>query len=610
MKIKKSVYLLISIVFIATMLLPAPIQAFGQASGAGKGAQASSIPSANAADLNLVQIPVILLPGMTASVNWSCFLIETGCEVESLWGWSPTAEDVYHSLIASLEAAGYTEENHYFSVFFYDWRKPLADNIYRLDQLITTVTTATGTDSVDLIGHSMGGVVSRAYIQSDSYDGDVSHLVTLGSPHYGAARAYPYWQAAYFYEMSGLERIVFGVLLVYYMARDGNPIPVYALRDNIPSLLDILPTEDYLYDNDTNLLIPESGMIHRNLYLAFLDDNLAQLFARVDVATFAGTDQTTTDKFYVRDRYFWEWPNWDDGKPNWAREDEFKTLLGDGTVSLSSATLPPPALVEEFALDHNDLPGDPDVISAIFTYLGIPFVPSTIERIAQSALVLTLDGPAGITITDPAGRKAGLSELQTVEPFYMTVNPKEGSTTLIPGAEAMYVTGEKYTLVIIPQPLEGRYEVEVNGTGSGKYSIGLLDTFDMQPSTVSDIRTLWDASTTQIEPSAIASYAFTYTPGTPAAANLLAQTPVIEYPVWVGDVQVSGRALPNSTLEIYDADTQVLLGSGFTGEDGHFSVSLSSVLAYHQRIYAVADGSAGLPFTVQSYVTFIPFARR
>jgi hypothetical protein len=38
---------------------------------------------------------------------------------------------------------------------------------------------------VNLVAHSMGGVVSRAYIESDDYRGDVSALFTLGSPHAG-----------------------------------------------------------------------------------------------------------------------------------------------------------------------------------------------------------------------------------------------------------------------------------------------------------------------------------------------------------------------------------------------------------------------------------------
>ena len=36
-----------------------------------------------------------------------------------------------------------------------------------------------------LIGHSMGGVVSREYVQSDFYNDDVDTIITLDSPHEG-----------------------------------------------------------------------------------------------------------------------------------------------------------------------------------------------------------------------------------------------------------------------------------------------------------------------------------------------------------------------------------------------------------------------------------------
>ena len=39
-----------------------------------------------------------------------------------------------------------------------------------------------------LIGHSMGGVVSREYVQGNFYNGDVDKIITLDSPHEGTGR--------------------------------------------------------------------------------------------------------------------------------------------------------------------------------------------------------------------------------------------------------------------------------------------------------------------------------------------------------------------------------------------------------------------------------------
>lgn len=39
--------------------------------------------------------------------------------------------------------------------------------------------------SVTVVAHSMGGIVSRAYVEGPDYRGDVAALVTLGAPHHG-----------------------------------------------------------------------------------------------------------------------------------------------------------------------------------------------------------------------------------------------------------------------------------------------------------------------------------------------------------------------------------------------------------------------------------------
>lgn len=59
----------------------------------------------------------------------------------------------------------------------------LRENASRLKEFIKTVPTQTG--KVILIGHSMGGLVSRAYVESDLYAYNVETLITIGSPHLG-----------------------------------------------------------------------------------------------------------------------------------------------------------------------------------------------------------------------------------------------------------------------------------------------------------------------------------------------------------------------------------------------------------------------------------------
>lgn len=55
----------------------------------------------------------------------------------------------------------------------------------QLGWFVDEVRAATGAAEVDLVGHSMGGVVGRYYVSLAGGDGVVKHLITIGSPHSG-----------------------------------------------------------------------------------------------------------------------------------------------------------------------------------------------------------------------------------------------------------------------------------------------------------------------------------------------------------------------------------------------------------------------------------------
>jgi len=55
----------------------------------------------------------------------------------------------------------------------------------QLGWFVDQVLAETGAAQVDLVGHSMGGVVGRYYVALAGGDGKVANLVTIGSPHSG-----------------------------------------------------------------------------------------------------------------------------------------------------------------------------------------------------------------------------------------------------------------------------------------------------------------------------------------------------------------------------------------------------------------------------------------
>lgn len=59
----------------------------------------------------------------------------------------------------------------------------------QLHMRVETLRAETGADQVALVGHSMGGLAARAYLQRHG-SSRVAKLVTLGSPHHGTWLAY------------------------------------------------------------------------------------------------------------------------------------------------------------------------------------------------------------------------------------------------------------------------------------------------------------------------------------------------------------------------------------------------------------------------------------
>jgi triacylglycerol lipase len=73
-----------------------------------------------------------------------------------------------------------------YSPFTQDVRSAAA----RLEQLVERTCAETGYERVHVVGHSLGGLVARYYVQRRGGDARVHTLVTLGSPHAGTTTAY------------------------------------------------------------------------------------------------------------------------------------------------------------------------------------------------------------------------------------------------------------------------------------------------------------------------------------------------------------------------------------------------------------------------------------
>lgn len=80
--------------------------------------------------------------------------------------------------------------------FEYPWSSDLNDIAHQLDPVVTRLVERAQRAPCVLIGHSMGGLVARQYVQELGGDRLIDTVITLGTPHRGTYSAYFGWGRA------------------------------------------------------------------------------------------------------------------------------------------------------------------------------------------------------------------------------------------------------------------------------------------------------------------------------------------------------------------------------------------------------------------------------
>jgi len=181
--------------------------------------------------------------------------------------------NVYGSFIDSIELIDYEEngetknykEGETVFVWGYDWRLDNSKQIPALDNFVNKVRIQTDSKKVILIGHSMGGLISRAYAVEHS--DKVDTLITIGSPFAGSPKP--------FYAM--VEGYTFDNPMI-------DPSVMKRLLQNSPAAYQLLPQYDFVESSETFETIPnnqlykirykglDDQLVTSNVYLETLDD--------------------------------------------------------------------------------------------------------------------------------------------------------------------------------------------------------------------------------------------------------------------------------------------------------------------------------------------------
>ncbi|MBP9801838.1 MAG: alpha/beta hydrolase [Candidatus Moranbacteria bacterium] len=412
--------------------------------------------------------PVIVVPGMLGS-----YPILRAHETEPVWALDPLFQN-YRDLVASLRKNGLDEDVYEFP---YDWRESNVLSAKLLAQKIQEIKEARHWPKVDIVAHSMGGLVAREYIESNEYQADVDQLITLGTPELGAPEAYLRWDGAkWFWSFSELmQEFVFK----QWAKHEGfDDIYDYLHEKPIISVRELLPTYDYLarLKDGEYLLSPYGDGYPHNEFLENLNtsERVAKL-SGVEFTKIIGklmNDESTIAGFRVIDADKGKY--WKHGYP-----DDIESLNpsnaargiigsdGDGTVPLVSALaseIPSDYTLTLEGVTHDDLPteGQDEVLET----LGIrqPYEEVRMSKV-KKMLAFFLFSPIDVQVISPSGKRVG-KNFENGEIY-----------DEIPGT---FYTGyhTENEFVTIPNPEKGEYRVLTQGTGTGKYRIEIAHIVD------------------------------------------------------------------------------------------------------------------------------------
>jgi len=171
---------------------------------------------------------------------------------------------------------GYVKGTNFF-VFPYDWRKDIRNSKDDLDNLIEMARQKSGHSKVNLVVHSMGGLIARYYISDPQKANKVNKLIELGVPHLGST-----WTLkALMYGAQIGPSYLFGLISL-------NSNEVKDVAQNLTSNFQLIPTQEYFkFYNDSSyeLLYPfrDSRDIDNNKVISTLNyDQIKTLLSNLN----------------------------------------------------------------------------------------------------------------------------------------------------------------------------------------------------------------------------------------------------------------------------------------------------------------------------------------
>jgi len=393
--------------------------------------------------------PVILIPGILGS--W---------KVLGEWELDPIL-NTYDNLWEAMQDSGYVVDENLFA-FPYNWR---LSNIYTaglLKDKIDYVKQITGSSKVDIVAHSMGGLVARAYVELLDYENDIDQLIFLGTPHNGSTRSYFTWEAGEI-GPDPADKIKKKVLLLDALKSGYTSIFSYVQEMPLESVRELLPIYDYLNKDDVDLSYPNN--YPQNTFLDLLNNEsklsaLSNLGEIINIRAETGLSNTITSLKVVD--YTGDDDKWEHGYPE---NFDLIPFTGDGIVYGAGDLTVPSISNESFfnladiVLDsnHSDIVTDAQK-QVIKELTGIEPEQEVRKNMFTKWLMVRIFSPA---------------DFQVIAPDGSIIGKDFENNTIINQIDGAFYSGFNTDIefAVIPDPDNGEYEVVLEGTGDGEYTL-------------------------------------------------------------------------------------------------------------------------------------------
>ena len=167
-------------------------------------------------------------------------------------------------------------------IFAYDWRQDIRDIVTaNLKPMIEKVLEVTGAKQVDIVAHSMGGLVARYYTNEAGGAGSIRKLVMAGVPHFGSVNAYSALHpdlgcvqlSASPFETLCLKGVISSLFGSFLSAYELLPMPKFFSLLEYFFIVDQLLGESGPLDGDGNVARALAETYFENLYSKLSDSD-------------------------------------------------------------------------------------------------------------------------------------------------------------------------------------------------------------------------------------------------------------------------------------------------------------------------------------------------